>query len=161
SNFIVSFFTIAVIALVVAVFWELRHPDPVVEIRLLKERNFALANVFYFLFGFVLFGSTVLIPQMLQSLYGYTATDAGLVLGPGAMVIVILAPVVVQLVKKIPVSWLIGTGFAILGGAMWYFGDFTLATDYRHEAFARAVQGLGIALLFVPTSQLAYSYLPK
>jgi len=82
SNFIVCFFAIAIAALVFAILWELHHPDPVVEIRLLKERNFAIANVYYFLFGFVLFGSTVLIPQMLQSLYGYTATDAGLVLGP-------------------------------------------------------------------------------
>ena len=161
SNFIVGFFAVAIISLVVAIFWELRHPDPVVELGLLKERNFALANSFYFLFGFVLFGSTVLIPQMLQSLYGYTATDAGLVLGPGAFVIVLMAPVVVQLVKRIPAAWLIGLGFSILGGAMWYFASFNLATDYRHEAFARAIQGFGIAFLFVPTSQLAYSYLPK
>ena len=161
SQFIVSFFAVAIFALVIAVVWELRHPDPVVELRLLKERNFALANSFYFLFGFVLFGSTVLIPQMLQSLYGYTATDAGLVLGPGAMVIVIMAPLVVQLVRRIPVAWLISTGFTILGGAMWYFASFNLATDYRSEALARIVQGFGIAFLFVPTSQLVYSYLPK
>jgi DHA2 family multidrug resistance protein len=161
SNFIVAFFTVAIAALAIAIFWELRHPDPVVELGLLKERNFALANAFYFLFGFVLFGSTVLIPQMLQSLYGYTATDAGLVLGPGAFVIVLMAPVVVQLVKRIPVAWLIGLGFSILGAAMWYFASFNLGTDYRHEAFARVVQGFGIAFLFVPTSQLAYSYLPK
>jgi DHA2 family multidrug resistance protein len=161
SNFIVAFFAIAIVALVVAAVWELRQPDPVVELRLLRERNFALSNAFYFLFGFVLFGSTVLIPQMLQSLYGYTATDAGLVLGPGAMVIVVMAPLIVRLVKRIPVSWMIGLGFTVLGFAMWYFASFNLATNYGKEAWARAVQGFGIAFLFVPTSQLAYSYLPK
>ncbi len=161
SNFILSFFAIAIVALVLAVICELRQPDPVVEIRLLKERNFALANSFYFLFGFVLFGSTVLIPQMLQSLYGYTATDAGLVLGPGALVIVVMAPLVVRLVKRIPVAWMIGFGFTILGCAMWYFASFNLATNYGKEAWARAVQGFGLAFLFVPTSQLAYSYLAK
>ena len=161
SDFIVAVFVIAIVALVVAVIWELRQQDPVVELALLKERNFALSNVFYFLFGFVLFGSTVLIPQMLQSLYGYTATDAGLVLGPGAMVIVVMAPLIVRLVKKIPVSWMIGFGFTVLGCAMWYFASFNLATNYGKEAWARAVQGFGIAFLFVPTSQLAYSYLPK
>jgi DHA2 family multidrug resistance protein len=161
SHFIVAFFTVAVAALAIAILWELQHSDPVVELRLLKERNFALANAFYFLFGFVLFGSTVLIPQMLQSIYGYTATDAGLVLGPGAMVIVVMAPLVVQLVKRIPVAWLIGLGFSILGLAMWYFAGFNPATDYRHEALARVLQGFGIAFLFVPTSQLAFSYLPK
>jgi len=161
SNFIVSFFVVAIGALVFAVFWELRHPDPVVEIGLLKDRNFALANIFYFLFGFVLYGSTVLIPQMLQSLYGYTATDAGLVLGPGAMVIVILAPVVVRLVNRIPVARLLAVGFVILGLSMWYFASFDLEANYAREAGARALQGLGIAFLFVPVSQLAYSYLPK
>ena len=161
SHFIVGFFVVAVVALIVAVVWELRHPDPVVEIALLKERNFAISNAFYFLFGFVLFGSTVLIPQMLQSLYGYTATDAGLVLGPGAMVIVVMAPLMVRLVRKIPVGWLIGFGFTVLACAMWYYSSFNLATDYGKEAWARALQGFGIAFLFVPTSQLAYSYLPK
>src|SRR5690348_11754204 len=61
SQFIVLFGTIAVASLIAAVIWESRHDNPVVEIGLLKERNFALANAFYFAFGFVLFGSTVLI----------------------------------------------------------------------------------------------------
>ena len=161
SNFIATFFVIAIVALIAAVIWELRQQDPIVELRLLKERNFALSNFFYFLFGFVLFGSTVLIPQMLQSLYGYTATDAGLVLGPGAMVIVVMAPVIVRLVKRIPVSWMIGFGFSVLACSMWYFASFNLATNYGREAWARIVSGFGIAFLFVPTSQLAYSYLPK
>ena len=161
SNFIIFFFTVAMIALVFAIVWEWRHPDPVVEIRLLADRNFALANIFYFIFGFTLYGSTVLIPQMLQRLFGYTATDAGLVLGPGAFVIVMLAPVVVRILPKIGVKGLIGFGYLVFALAMWYYASFTLATDYRHEAWARALQGLGIATLFVPVSQLAYSNLPK
>src|SRR6202521_5466257 len=161
SNFIVVFFAIAMAALVFAIIWEWRHPDPVVEIRLLADRNFALANIFYFLFGFTLYGSTVLIPQMLERLYGYTATDAGLVLGPGAFVIVMLAPVVVRILPKVGVKRLLAFGYFVFACAMWYFASFTLATDYRHEAWARALQGLGIATLFVPVSQLAYSNLPK
>jgi len=161
SNFILIFFTVAVIALVVATVWEWRHPDPVVEIRLLGERNFATANFFYFLFGFTLFGSTVLIPQMLQSLYGYTATDAGLVLGPGAAVIVVLAPVMVRLLPKVGVKPMIAVGYCIFALSMWYYASFDLGTDYKHEAFARMIQGLGIAPLFIPVSQLAYSFLPK
>jgi MFS transporter, DHA2 family, multidrug resistance protein len=72
SRFIVLFFSVAVLALIAAAIWEWRHPDPVVEIRLLADRNFAIANAYYFLFGFALFGSTVLIPQMLQSLTNAT-----------------------------------------------------------------------------------------
>jgi len=161
SNFILMFFTVAIVALIIATVWEWRHPDPVVEIRLLGERNFAIANFFYFLFGFTLFGSTVLIPQMLQSLYGYTATDAGLVLGPGAMVIVVLAPVMVRLLPRVGVKPMIAAGYFIFALSMWYYASFNLGTDYKHEAFARAVQGLGIAPLFIPVSQLAYSFLPK
>ena len=149
------------IALLVAIFWEWRHPDPVVEIRLLADRNFAIANFYYFLFGFALFGSTVLIPQMLQSLYGYTATDAGLALGPGALVIVALAPLIVRILPKLGVKPLIFVGYIIFGMAMWRYASFDLGTDYQHIALARALQGLGIAPLFVPVSQLAYSFLPK
>ena len=161
SRFIVFFFSIAVVALIAAVFWEWHHPDPVVEIRLLADWNFAIANFYYFLFGFVLFGSTVLIPQMLQSLYGYTATDAGLVLGPGAFVIVALAPVIVKILPKVGIKPLIFTGYIIFAIAMWRYASIDLGTDYKHVAVARAIQGLGIAPLFVPVSQLAYSFLPK
>jgi MFS transporter, DHA2 family, multidrug resistance protein len=161
SRFIVVFFSIALVALIAAAFWEWRHPDPVVEIRLLAERNFAIANAYYFLFGFALFGSTVLIPQMLQSLYGYTATDAGLVLGPGAFVIVALAPLIVRILPKVGVKPLIFVGYIIFAFAMWRYASIDLGTDYKHIAITRAIQGLGIAPLFVPVSQLAYSFLPK
>jgi len=161
SNFIVIFFSIAIVALFTAAFWEWRHHDPVVEIRLLADRNFAVANFFYFLFGFALFGSTVLIPQMLQSLYGYSATDAGLVLGPGAMVIVVLAPVIVRILPKVGIKPLIFVGYTIFAIAMWRYASIDLNTDYKHIALLRALQGLGIAPLFIPVSQLAYSYLPK
>jgi MFS transporter, DHA2 family, multidrug resistance protein len=160
SPFVATFLIVALLSLAIGYFWEWHYPDPVVEVKLLKDRNFALASSFYFLFGIVLFGSTVLIPQLLQSLYGYTATDAGLVLGPGAFVIVLLAPVVVRLVKRVPVRALIAFGYAVLGLAMWYFASFNLATDYWREAGARALQGFGLAFVFIPISQLAYSNLP-
>ena len=161
SRFIVFFFSVAVLALIAAAIWEWRHPDPVVEIRLLADRNFAIANAYYFLFGFALFGSTVLIPQMLQGLYGYTATDAGLVLGPGAFVIVALAPLVVRIIPKVGVKPMIFIGYVIFAIAMWQYASIDLGTDYKRVALLRALQGLGIAPLFVPVSQLAYSYLPK
>ncbi len=98
----------------------------------------------------------------MQTLYGYTATDAGLVLGPGAMVIVVLAPVVVRILPKLGVKKMIGFGYFVLAIAMWNFASFNLRTDYHHFALARALQGLRHrAVMFVPVSQLAYSYLPK
>jgi DHA2 family multidrug resistance protein len=162
SAFITAMFGIAVVTLVVAVLWEWRHKDPIVELTLLRERNFAMASAFYFLFGFVLFGSTTMIPEILQTLYGYTATDAGLVLGPGAAVITILAPFVAQITQRgfVPPKVLIIFSFTIVAFSMLYYGHFTLQTDYFHYALARAIQGFGYAFLFVPVSVMAYSYLP-
>jgi MFS transporter, DHA2 family, multidrug resistance protein len=160
SHFIVGALATAILALLFAAIWEWRHPDPVVEIQLLRERNFALSNAFYFLFGFGIFGSTVLIPQMLQSLFGYSATDAGLALGPGAMVIVVLAPIVVKILPKVGARKMLALSFTIVALAMWRFASLDLGADYASFAWTRALQGLGLAFLFIPTSQLAYSYLP-
>ncbi|HEY9679398.1 MAG TPA: DHA2 family efflux MFS transporter permease subunit [Drouetiella sp.] len=161
SDFIAWLLGIACVCIGTAIFWELKHKNPVVELQLLKDRNFALANFFYFTFGFVLFSSTLLLPQLLESLYGYSATDAGLVLGPGALVIVALAPLVVKTVAKVTAKKYLFAGFTILGISMLNYGRFDLTVDYNSYALARALQGLGLACLFVPMSQVAYSFLPK
>jgi DHA2 family multidrug resistance protein len=161
SHFITSFLLIAIVAITIAIWWEWHHHDPVVELTLLRERNFAISNLYYFLFAFGLFGSTVLIPEMLQTLYGYTATDAGLVLGPGAAVITVLAPFVVRIVPRVGAKQLLGASFTIAALSMFYYSGLTTQTDYSHFALARCFQGFAYAFMFVPVSQLAYSYLPK
>ncbi len=161
SRFITVFALIALAAIAAAIWWELRQPDPVVELTLLRERNFAIANIYYFIFAFGLFGSTVMIPEMLQTLFGYTATDAGLVLGPGAAVITLLAPVVVRLAPRIGARRMLAASFTIAALAMFYYSGLTAQTDYFHFALARCFQGFGYAFMFVPVSQLAYSYLPS
>jgi len=161
SRFITSMFVVAVACLGTAVFWELRQSDPVIEFRLLKTRNFAIANLFYFIFGVGLFASTTMIPQILQSLYGYRAIDAGLVLGPGAFVITLLAPVGAQLVQRgvvQPRILLLGA-VLVVGTSFLHYSHFTLDTDYAHYAWARALQGLGYAFFFVPLTVIAYSQL--
>jgi DHA2 family multidrug resistance protein len=161
SSFICWTLGIGVIGWVVTVVWEMRLKEPIIEFRLLKSRNFAIASVFFLVFGFGLFGSTTLIPQMLQSLYGYTATDAGLVLGPGALVITFFAPITAQLIQRqiVPARALLAFSIVTVGAAMWYYSTFTLATDYSHYALARAFQGLGYGFFFVPVNVLAYSQL--
>jgi DHA2 family multidrug resistance protein len=161
STFITWMFVIAIACLGTAVFWELRQNDPVIEFRLLRSRNFPIANLFYFIFGVGLFASTTMIPQILQSLYGYRAIDAGLVLGPGAFVITLLAPVGAQLVQRgivLPRNLLLGAVF-VVGLSFLHYSHFTLDADYSHYAWARALQGLGYAFFFVPLSVIAYSQL--
>jgi MFS transporter, DHA2 family, multidrug resistance protein len=161
SRFIIWMFVIGVGCLTTAVFWELHHPDPVIDFRMLKVRNFAIANLFYFVFGFGLFASTTMIPQLLQSLYGYRAIDAGLVLGPGALVITFLAPIGAQLVQRgiVRPRILLFGAVMVVGMAFIHFSHFNLDTDYRHYALARALQGLGYGFFFVPLSVIAYSQL--
>jgi len=161
STFICWLFAIAVVSLGAAIFWELHHPDPVIDFRLLKIRNFAIASFFYFMYGVGLFGSTTIIPQILQSLFGYRAVDAGLVLGPGAFVITVLAPAGAQLIERRiahPRILLLGAT-TVVGLSFLYYSRFNLDTDYNHWAWARAFQGLGYGFFYVPLSMLAYSQL--
>ena len=160
SPFITTFTAISVIALVIAIIWELHHKDPVVDLSLLANRNFALACALFFLFGFILFCSTVLMPQLLQSLDSYNATTAGMVLTPGALVIVATAPFIVRLIPIVGAKRLIFIGFFILAVAVWHVGHLTLEADYWVFARARMLQGFGLGFLIVPITQVAYSYLP-
>ena len=161
SPFIVFFFTVSMMSIVLLVIWEWFQEEPVVDLHLLRERNFALSCAFYLLFGAVIFGTTVQIPQLLQSLYGYTAQSAGEVLTPGALVIVFLAPVVVKILPKIGAARMIGAGFAVTVLSMWHFTHFSLASTSGDYVRGRMFQAFGLALMFVPVTQVAYSYLPK
>lgn len=161
SNFIAWTLAIALICWSIAIYWELKHDDPIIDLHLLANRNFFIAATLYFIFGFGLFASTTMIPQVLQSLYGYRAIDAGLVLGPGAFVITLLAPVGAQLIQRgiIHPRVLVAISLVIVSASMLYYSGFTLQTDYSHYALARAFQGLGYAFFFVPVSVIAYSQL--
>lgn len=161
STFICWMLALAVFGWIATVMWEMQASEPVIDFRLLANRNFAISNVWFFVFGVGLFGSTTLIPQILQSLYGYRAIDAGLVLGPGALVITLLAPVGAQLIQRriIHPRYLLMFSLSVLAAAMWHYSTFTLATDYRHYALARAFQGFGYGFFFVPINIIAYSQL--
>lgn len=160
SPFITWFTVISVIALVIAVIWELHHKDPVVDLTLLGNRNFALACALFFLFGFILFSSTVLMPQLLQTLDRYDATTAGMALTPGALVIVAMAPFIVRLTPIVGPKRLITIGFFVLAVAVWHLSQLDLSADYWVFAQARMLQGFGLGFLIVPVTQVAYSYLP-
>ena len=161
SSFICWMLGLALFGWVATVIWEMRVKEPVIDFRLLGNRNFAISSVLFFAFGIGLFGSTTLIPQLLQSLYGYRAMDAGLVLGPGALVITVLAPVGAQLIQRriVHPRFLVLLSVAVVAAAMWNYSTFTPATDYRHFALARAYQGLGYGFFFVPINIIAYSQL--
>src|SRR6202453_4697439 len=143
SHLIVTFLVVALAAIAIAIWWEWRHDDPVVELTLLRERNFVISCVYYFLFAFGLFGSTVMIPEMLQTLFGYTATDAGLALGPGAAVVTLMAPFVVRILPRLGAKRMLAFSFTIAALSLFYYSGMTPATDYFHFVLARACKGFG------------------
>jgi DHA2 family multidrug resistance protein len=161
SNFIVWCSVVTAIALIGALFWELRVKNPVVDLRLLRERNFFLSTLTMFMLGFVLYGSTVLLPIFLQTLLGYDATLSGLVLSPGGIVVLILLPIVGALVAKVEARWLVIVGIVITSLSLFYMAGFNLNVDFRTAMFSRVYQSVGMAFLFVPINAMAFYFISK
>jgi DHA2 family multidrug resistance protein len=162
SNLIVVSAVIACVCLVGVVFWELHSKDPVVNFRLLKNRNFGLATFTMFLLGFVLYGSTVLLPIFLQTLMGYTALLSGLALSPGGIAVLLLMPLVGKLLShKVEPRWMLMFGLAVSALGLFQMAGFNLQVDLGTAIRARVVQSVGIAFLFVPLNTLAFSYIAK
>jgi DHA2 family multidrug resistance protein len=161
SNFIIWCSIVAVVGLLGALFWELTREDPVVDLRMLKERNFFIATVTMFMLGFVLYGSTVLLPIMLQTLMGYTAMLSGLVLSPGGLFTLLVLPIVGRLTQKVEARWLVVVGLAITGFALLRMSNFNLQIDFWTALKAWTISRMGMAFLFVPINVTAFYYIPK
>jgi DHA2 family multidrug resistance protein len=161
SGFIRVFFVLMVVGLVAALIWELRRKDPVVDFRMLKERNFAVATLSMFLLGFVLYASTVLIPQFLQQLMGYDAELAGLALSPGGLVILVMMPVVGILISKIEARWLVMFGCVVCSLALFVMSGWNLGVSYGLVVKTRMLQAFGMAFLFIPINVAAFSFVPR
>ncbi len=161
SRFILSFTIAAVMLLVTFVFWELKHDDPIVDVRLLKKRNFATACFFMFVLGAVLFGTTVLIPQFLQTLMGYSAQQAGMALSPGAIALMFMMPIAGRLVSKVDARYMMAFGFLATSLALFHMTNLTLTMDFRTAVFMRLFQVIGLAFVFIPNNTLAYAGIPR
>ncbi|HZB90731.1 MAG TPA: DHA2 family efflux MFS transporter permease subunit [Stellaceae bacterium] len=160
SHFITGLAITAVLALGGFIIWELRSADPIVDLRLLARRNFAVGNLLMFMLGFILLGSTVLLPLFVQTQLGYTATDAGLVISPGGLGLMFMMPVVGILVSRIDPRFLIAFGLVATGAALLWMTRFDAEIDYSTVAWARAYQSLGLAFLFIPINTVAFIGLP-
>jgi DHA2 family multidrug resistance protein len=161
SDFIVWCSILAAIGLIGALFWELRKDEPIVDLRILRDRNFALATVTMFTLGVVLYGSIVLLPIFLQTLMGYSATQSGLVLSPGALVSLLMLPIVGHLLRTREPRQLIMLGLVITSLSLFYMANFNLDIDFRTAVLARVVQGFGLVFLFVPINTMAFHFIPK
>lgn len=160
STFITTFLIIAAVCLVALVFWEWNHPEPIMELKLLKNRNFAASVFFNFVLGLVLFGTTVLIPQFLQILMGYSAQQSGMALSPGGFFMMLMMPLAGFLVSKFDPRKLIMFGFAIMSLALYHMTNLNLQLDFKTFVLWRIYQVAGLAFIFIPISTLSYVGIP-
>ncbi|MCX5758606.1 MAG: DHA2 family efflux MFS transporter permease subunit, partial [Candidatus Hydrogenedentes bacterium] len=161
SQFIATFAVVAAVALTVAVFWELRHKDPILNIRLLGERNLGSSAVIMLIFGGVLYGSTVALTLFMQTLLGYTSLESGLALSPGGIVTLFMLPFIGVMLSRMDARLLITAGMVIIGCAMLYMAHYSLLVDFRRPMLGRVVQGFGMAFIFVPVNATAYNFVAK
>jgi MFS transporter, DHA2 family, multidrug resistance protein len=161
SHFIRVTAILAAVGLVGAVIWLLVARKPVVDLSVFRDRNFAVSCICIAATGAVLYAGAVVIPQFTQTLLGYDATWSGLVLSPGAMLIILLIPVVGRLMPLVQTRILIFIGFLCMGASFFYSMQLTLQIDFRTLMLMRAAQTLGLAFLFVPISTIAFANVPR
>ncbi len=160
SDFIVSFAVITVVSLVVAIIWEYYEKEPIIDIRLFKNRTFTISCIMMFMLGLALFGTTVLLPQMLQTLMGYSAQQAGMALSVGGLVVMMLMPLVGRLIGVTDPRYMLAFGWVVTAAALWHMTGLSLEMDFRYVLWLRVIQALGMAFLFVPINTLSYTDIP-
>jgi DHA2 family multidrug resistance protein len=153
---------VAIILLVSWVVWEWHHPNPIVELTLLKKRNFRTAMFFMFVLGIVLYGTTVIIPQFLQLLLGYSAVSAGEALAGGGFMMMLMMPISGFLVAKLDQRMMMAFGFSVTALSLYYMAThMTLGIDFKTAALLRVYQVAGLAFIFVPSNVLSYVDVPR
>ena len=139
------------------VFYEWFHKDPIVDVRLFKNRNFATANMMLFMVGAMAFATTVLMPEFLQTIMGYTAENAGLVLSAAAILLLFELPFVGRLTSVFQLRYLIAFGwFGLAIGMYVSVLQFNQEMSFGHATWLRIVQYVPLGFVFVPTTTAAY-----
>ena len=162
SHFILTLSIISIICLVSLVIWELHVKEPILDIRLFKNVNFATASLMMFMVGAASFSTTVLMPQFLQNLMGYTAESAGMVLSAAAVILLIELPLVGQLAGRIQARYLMAFGWAALTIAMFYSTRrVDLEMSFASATWLRIAQYVPMGFIFIPATMVAYVGLPQ
>ena len=153
---------LALVGLVGGLFWELRHPEPFINLRLMRDRSFLVGCIIIFSTYAVLYGSILLLPQMMQGLMRYDATNAGLVLSPAgifSMITMIASALILRL--KVDARWLIAVGGAVMAAGSYMLATLNLQAGPLQIVWPRVVQMAGAGLMFAPLAAASVLYLPK
>ena len=161
SRFIATLAVLAVVGLVSLVIWEWFHKDPIIDVRMYRNWNFVQANIMIFVLGLVLFAALVMLPLFLQSLLGYTAQSAGLVLSGGGLFLLFMTPVIGVLSGKIQARYLIAFGWLTVALGMFISSrELQLGISFRSAAWLRVFQVVGLSFLFVPINLVSFIGIP-
>jgi len=161
SSFIITLFVVAVIGLIIFIARELSVEHPVLDLRLFAQRNVGMTQLVMFLVGMSLYSSTVLIPQFLQEIMGYSARQAGMAVSSGGLVLMFLFPVAGALAPKFDPRVLVATGFAITTFGLFRMTQIDLNISFGMAVSWRVVIALGLPFLFIPINTLCYSGIPQ
>ncbi len=153
---------LTMIGLIGGLIWELRHPEPFINLRLMRDRSFFVGCVIIASTYAVLYGSILLLPQMMQGLMHYDATNAGLVLSPAglfSMITMIASAVILRL--RVDARWLIAAGAAIMALGSYQLVTLNLQAGPLQLVWPRVVQMAGAGLMFAPLAAASVLYLPR
>jgi DHA2 family multidrug resistance protein len=155
---LIILFTVGLAGLI---FWELRHPSPVVNFRPLRERNFLACSIIIFSAYAVLYASSTSLPALLQSLFGYDALSAGLVMSPAGFFAVVTMPIVGRLLGRgVDARWVLVAGLLVMAAASYWMSQFNLDVSPGQLVWPRVVLIIGLAMCFAPANVAAYLYTP-
>jgi MFS transporter, DHA2 family, multidrug resistance protein len=156
SNLILTFTLMSAAAFIFFLFWELTEDDPIVDIRLLCQRQFGMAFLVMLTVGAILFGSNQITPQLLQTGFPYTAELSGLAVMPGGLAMLLLMPVAGMVTGLMQPKYWIAIGMSAVALSMWYSTNIVPDASFGFFAFIRILQVIGLPFLFIPINTIAY-----
>jgi len=141
--------------------WEMRIASPIINFRVLGERNLAMACIILFCAFAVVYGASIALPGMLQTLFGYDALRAGLVMSPsGASSMAAMVLVGVLLGRRFDARWMIAAGLAAMAVGSYWMARMNIQISPSQVIWPRIVLTLGLGLIFAPASVAAFKYIP-
>ena len=153
--------TLFFVGLGLLVFWEMRVASPIINFRVLGERNLAVSCIILFTAFAVVYGASIALPMMLQELFGYDALLAGLAMSPsGVSSLVAMVVAGILLGRGLDARWMIAAGLAIMAGASYWMARMNIEISIGQVIWPRIVLVAGIGLVFAPASVAAYKYIP-
>jgi MFS transporter, DHA2 family, multidrug resistance protein len=161
STFIAALAVISVVTLVALVIHELKTEHPIVDLRVFKARSYAVGVFLMTVLGFVLYGSMVLLPIMLQTLLGYPPLQAGIAMAPRGIGSFFMMPLTGLMTGKFDPRKLLGIGLLVGGITLLWLGELNLQAGYWDIFWPQLIQGVGMSLLFVPLTTVSMDPIPR